>query len=195
MIVATDAQLAVNEHEPVAVCDRRGRGAVVGERYVKPVAQEGGNRIAGAGDEEPPGSRARPRRVLTKDLGRVPRRVDAERDQPHAVELALEAREPARQRGADVGAVREDEVRDPDVAGEILGAQRVAAALREGEGWNRAEDGQALVPAACGRYQQDSGEQRDAPTPNARVPGSRRAPPPGRLSDALQPPRRAAWPG
>ena len=147
--------------------------AVVGEGDLEAVAQERGDRVARAGDEEPvragpvvPGVSPGPRGVV--------RRIDAEGDQADRVgarrERLLERRHARRERGADVGAAREDEVRDPDAA--ARGRRRASGA-----------------PGALG--QRERRDRRRGPGA-ARRAGSRRAPPAtSRRRAASGAPRRA----
>src|SRR5207244_4030863 len=64
VVVAADAERAVDEHEAVAVRDRRGGRAVVGPGDLEAVAQEGGQRLARPGHEEPALARAGAPRVV-----------------------------------------------------------------------------------------------------------------------------------
>src|SRR2546426_8555231 len=53
MVVAADAERAIDEHEAVAVRDGRGGRAVVGPGDLETVAQEGGQRLPGARHRKP----------------------------------------------------------------------------------------------------------------------------------------------
>src|SRR2546426_10593016 len=59
VVVAADAERAIDEHEAVAVRDGRGGRAVVGPGDLETVAEEGGERLAWPGHEEPAVTRPR----------------------------------------------------------------------------------------------------------------------------------------
>src|SRR5947207_2431356 len=85
VVVAADAERAIDEHEAVAVRDGRGGRAVVGPGDLETVAEEGGERLAWPGHEEPAVTRAGAPGVVEQHLRRVVHRIDAERDQPAGV--------------------------------------------------------------------------------------------------------------
>src|SRR2546427_8619295 len=58
VVVAADAERAIDEHEAVAVRDGRGGRAGVGPGDLETVAEEGGERLAWPGHEGPAGTRA-----------------------------------------------------------------------------------------------------------------------------------------
>src|SRR5207245_9445807 len=82
MVVAADAERAIDEHEAVAVRDGRGGRAVVGPGELETVAQEGGQRLERPGHEEPAVTSADAQTIVETTIRRVLRRVDNERCHP-----------------------------------------------------------------------------------------------------------------
>src|SRR6185503_7903028 len=130
VIVPADAQLRVDEHEPVAVGDRL-RGALalagrqLGDTQAEAVAYEPLDRVLFAGEKEPAGSVGTEALGVTAErLGIVARRIDGEAHGGDGwVSGVRQAAEQRRERGAerraDAAAAREDEVGDPDATCEI----------------------------------------------------------------------------
>src|SRR6266404_1114007 len=79
VVVAADAERAIDEHEAVAVRDGQGGRVVVGPGDLEAVAQQSGQRVARPGHEEPAVARAGAAGVVEQHLERVVRRVDAEK--------------------------------------------------------------------------------------------------------------------